>query len=513
MRAPIIWGALAGYVALVVLLALHHEMWRDEVRALSVAKGAESWPSLIAQLPQQGHPILWYAVLRVAFALTHSSLVLPVVAITIAVTAAYIILRYAPFPAWLRLLAIFGAFLGYELSVSPRNYGIGVLLMVLSCMAFQHRRERPIVLGALLWLLANTSIHAALATLVILLYWLIDLFDTQDRLSLKSARTLTGLALAIAGVGIAMIASRPTPDLSWGLSLSSLDYTRVLASIFMDPGKGLLGYKTTSITAISELPWHRVGIDSGIVSRIVVDLCIAWLLWSLRKHRAALIALVVAIIGYEIFFRNIYTASLRHEGIVLFLIFTLCWMEAERADDSRKIALGLLPLFALQSLALPFLIQRVIRYPESGSKAYAEFIRANPRYSNAILMSEPDYLMESMPYYVQNPVFMPRQSEFTDWVYFGNSGRRRADMTLGQLMTIADGVACSSRRPVLLAIGYPEFPSQPNGRGYPFYRGLTFTWGGTDWSRFGARAPVASFPIATTDESYRVYEISGCRVP
>ena len=503
-----VWGAFAGYIALVVTVALHHEMWRDEVRALSVAKGTVSWGALLAQLPQEGHPILWYAVLRAGFAAAHSNAILPVAALAIAAAAAWLILRYAPFPPWLRFLAVFGAFLGYELSVSARNYGIGVLLMILSCIAFRRRRESPLVLGVLLLLLANTSIHGAVATLLILLYWALDVIGSKSDSNQYSTGTLGAFLIACAGIAFALFSAKPTPDMAWAVSLGTLDYGKVVKSILMDPGKGLLGHKTTSITAVSELPWRLAGIDSAIASRIIVDLCIAWLFWSLRKHGRALITLAVAIIGFEIFFRNIYTAGLRHEGILLFLIFSICWMETERANDSPRIALGLLPFFALQAIALVFLVHRAIAYPESSSKAYGEFIRGNPRYANAILMSEPDYLMESLPYYVPNPIFMPRQSELTDHVYFGTTGRRRADLTLAQLMTTADSVSCAAKRPVLLAIGYPLFQYQPAGVGYPLYRGLTFTWVEADWVRLGARRPVASFPIATSDEFYRVYEIA-----
>ena len=484
-------------------------MWRDEVRAFSIAKGMPSWGALFDQLPQEGHPILWYAVLRTGYTLTHSNLVLPVSALLAAIVAAFLILRYAPFPAWLRLLSVFGAFLGYELSVSARNYGIGVMLMICSCVAFRMRQRNPLPFAACLFLLANTSIHAAMATLVILLYWIIQPRVPDDH----NGVSIAPVAIALLGVALAIVASMPTPDLAWAVSIGSLDYGKVLQSIFMDPGKGLMGYKVTSITAVGELPWRYTPFDAAIVTRLSVDLCLAWLFWSLRGHPRAIIAIVVAIIVFEIFFRNIYTASLRHEGVVLFLIFTICWMESDKTGDGKRIAFGLLPLFALQSLALPFLVHRSIVHRESSSQAYGEFIRANPKYSNAVLMSEPDYLMESMPYYVRNPIFMPRQRELTDHVYFGRSGRRQADLGLGQLMSIGDSVSCSKRQPVLLAIGYPLFQFKPFGYGAPLYRGLTFTWIMPDWARLGARNPVAVFPRATTDEFYRVYEISGCHQP
>lgn len=507
VRPAVFWTSLGAYLALVVGVGFFHEMWRDEVRAFDVAKGAASWGSLFSQLQYEGHPILWYALLRTGFAVTHSNLVLPVTAALVAVVAAFLILRFAPFPLWLRLLALFGAFLGYELSVSARNYGVGVLLMVTSCLAFRHRRERPIVLAISLVLLANTSVHAAMATLVIVLYWVFDFRDRDRRPDLLSMKSLAAFAVSIAGVAFAIFAAKPSPDMAWSASLASLDFNKVLASIFADPGKGLLGYRGTSITAVSELPWRFLGIESATAARIVVDLCLAWLLFNLRRHPRAVIALIVAILGYEIFFRSIYTASLRHEGIVLFLIFAICWMESERVGDSKRIALGLLPLFAIQSLALPFLVHRDIRHRESSSKAFAEFIRAHPRYDDAILMSEPDYLMESMPYYVTNPVFMPRQGEFTDHVYFGIGGRRRAAMTLRDLRQIASRLSCSAGVPVLLAIGYPDFPYKSTGVGEPLYRGLTFTWNAPDWVLLGGPRPVASFPQSVSDEFYRVYEV------
>ena len=173
--------ALGAYMAMIVAIAFNHVMWRDEVRALSVATGSASWGQLLSELRFEGHPILWYAVLKVGFFITGSRLVLPVLALVFAIAAAVVILRYCPFPMWLRLAAVFGAFLGYELSVKARNYGIGVLLMMVACVAFRDRRDRPLVLGVVLLLLANTSVHAAIAAMVLLFIWLLDVGSAERR--------------------------------------------------------------------------------------------------------------------------------------------------------------------------------------------------------------------------------------------------------------------------------------------------------------------------------------------
>src|SRR5512138_599782 len=88
MNSRRLWIALAGYIALLVVLSLHHEMWRDEVRALSVATSG-SWGEMFAALHHEGHPSLWYMILRIINSIVGASVVLPVVAMVIATVTAW----------------------------------------------------------------------------------------------------------------------------------------------------------------------------------------------------------------------------------------------------------------------------------------------------------------------------------------------------------------------------------------------------------------------------------------
>ncbi|MEO8192550.1 MAG: hypothetical protein ABI681_01785 [Gemmatimonadales bacterium] len=515
ISARSLWLAMGAYVALVVTLALRHEMWRDEVRAFSVATKAGSWSALLTDLQYEGHPILWYAVLRLGYSVSHSNLVLPVAGLAAGAIAAYLLLRHAPFPVWLRMLAVFGAFLGYELSVVSRNYGIGVVLMICACIAFPSRRKRPLLLGFTLALLANTSVHAALASLVLLFLWLIDLFDAEERAPLLRISGVAAVALAVAGVAAAYWTAVPSPDMVWAFSPDRFQPGSVLRTIFTDPGLAMSGANAANIAAANELPWRVVGIDSGVASRVIVDICLAWLAWSLRRHRGALAALILTILGFEILFRHVYSGSLRHEGLVAFLFIAICWITITRGrtpespPERRRIAMGLLPMLLAQTAALPVMAQRYIKYDESGSRAYGDFIKAHPRYRDAIIAGEPDYMMESMPYYVGNKVFMPRQREFAYRVHFDRGQRRIADLSMGQLIDIVDSVVCASRKPVLLAIAYRELLWQRQAEIPGAYKGMMFRWTEDERDRLMRRAPkVAAFPHSTTDEIYRVFEFA-----
>ena len=82
VRAP--WGFVAAATAAFLVVALitiaHHEYWRDEVRAFSLATETPSLSALFRELRYEGHPALWFLLLRGAHAVVPSPLVLPAVA-------------------------------------------------------------------------------------------------------------------------------------------------------------------------------------------------------------------------------------------------------------------------------------------------------------------------------------------------------------------------------------------------------------------------------------------------
>ena len=179
----------------------------------------------------------------------------------------------------------------------------------------------------------------------------------------------------------------------------------------------------------------------------------------------------------------------------------------ERSSTARRVSLGLLPLFAMQAIAMPFVTVKHVMHAESQSRSLGRAIKSDPRLANAILMSEPDPLMETMPYYVDNPIYFPRQREFDFRAYFHRGTKRQQLMTLSELVSVADSVGCATRRPVLISIGYRSFHFTEQGRMRGPY-GVVFTWEPAERIEFARRTrPLRWFPGATSDENYRTYEL------
>ena len=143
VSTAIIVGLLTIWLAIVLFTSTRHEFWRDEVRALWIARAAHS-PLDIFRIRNEGHPALWYLLLYLCKSIVDSPLVLPVLSITIAFAAVVLFLFRAPFPLWLRALFIFSALPLYEYSVMARNYGISMLLFFIAAALYRERDEHPL---------------------------------------------------------------------------------------------------------------------------------------------------------------------------------------------------------------------------------------------------------------------------------------------------------------------------------------------------------------------------------
>ena len=109
------------WLAAVGALAWRHVIWRDEARALSFAIQGEDWIAMLRGLHGDGHPALWYLLLRATYGIAGRPEVLPLLAFAIAVAAAWLLVWRSPFPRPLIGLILTSHFFIYDFSVMARN--------------------------------------------------------------------------------------------------------------------------------------------------------------------------------------------------------------------------------------------------------------------------------------------------------------------------------------------------------------------------------------------------------
>jgi hypothetical protein len=402
-----------AYAAIVLVVCLHHEPWRDEADPWLAARDM-SLPELFGWLGPAGTPGLWYLLLMplaklglpyVSMSLLHASL---------AIASAAVIAFAAPFPRIFKVLILFGKFLLYEYAIIARSYVLTLLLMMLIAVALTRQKKRWWVLGVLLFFLFNTNVHSFCVAGAICVVVTIDL--TRTRRWSRSA--LVGAAIAGLGAVLAFLQILPAARVHTGVPPGWASIRDGLLQMFfpyIPPYIGFFRAHSHGQEWVAEVNYTALHFFSaGLILAI---------LYQLRHAPKAIAIFVLGALPMFYIFATRWYSDERHAGLVFLLLVFAMWVggwPSPRAQTwaSRLTASALsVPLFFSCVAALVW-SWKDIRYDYSGSRAAAQFIQANAL-TQLPIAAFPDTPGESLlPYlpgtrfwYVNQGAF----GTFTDW--------------------------------------------------------------------------------------------------
>ncbi|MGE4092758.1 MAG: hypothetical protein AB7G75_18145, partial [Candidatus Binatia bacterium] len=451
----------------VIFTATRHEFWRDEVRALSLARAAISPLDLYGLTQYDGHPILWFLLLYIGQSIVDTLLVLPVTSIIIAFAAVAVCIFFSPFPFWLRCLFIFSALPFYEYSVMARNYGISMLLLFVGAVLYRNRAQYPLSLAFVLALLANTNVHSAILASLIAVLWVWDTV-VERRLASVQGRGLSlylPLAIVFAGVLLCVVFTIPRGN----TILTSVRHSvsmRDLASALLDAG--LRPDRTFSDLVPAALPLS--------VAAALLSLAAFGLLY--RPH--LLLAALSGQIAFGVLFRVVYGGEYRHQGLFLVFLLFLYWLFIESLNNGAMtktkhllfnmgLYVAMLFLIVGQVAKTKSAVWTDISLERSSSKALGEFLNRSETYREAVIVPEPDFLLESLPYYAKNRIYLPREHRFGSTVSWTTEANPR--LSLGELLSVARGIKAHYGQPVLIVLGHWDVHKYKSGeRKYAYHK-------------------------------------------
>jgi hypothetical protein len=461
-------GLCVPYFLFLIWMHAHHEMWRDEVHAWTLARMARSfWELVNGDRMYEGHPPLWFWYLHGWTWLTKSAWGLQVATIVPATGAAVILARFAPFPRFVKVLLLFSFHYGFELTVMSRNYVLGWFLLCCLCAAYHPLRIRHVVLGLVLALLSMTSFYGLVMSFFLLAYFILDQVvlsrssgtPAEVRASM-SPRTFLTLAIAAAAyVFVVIVIDPPDPNpYSPGFFFGAL-------------GPGTFHDSLYRLTA-GYLPWRKMVTGQfwwepysfwdrhlawyDYTGGALFGLSILALLPSWR--------LIVAYLGtvavLQIFQQARMEGSPRHWAHYLMIFIALCWLVRTRYPKrSHWISTVVLTGIFLIQLE-PFVVATVIdtRDNFSGARETAAFIR-KAGLQDLPIVAGPDGAMPALFGYLQRDFNVVETDEVNQTVVFH---ARRRHYSVEALLRKAVEMSRDRRSPVLL-IGIQDLPSPPDG--------------------------------------------------
>lgn len=442
------WALWLGYIALVAVLAWHHEPWRDELQAWGIVRASGGLGELLANLRYEAHPPLWHLPLWVISRFTAEPAAMQALAAAIGAAGAYVVLRWAPFDRLGKALVVFGYVLAYEYSVVARGYGLGALAMLAACALWPERHRRPWALGLALGLLALTSAYGVLLAGA---FGAAIAWEQQRtgvwRKTFEAAPDTTGVGLALATAGVlgAIVAMRPPEDFFPGAGDPGVLTPTALLGALMR-----LGWAFAPIPSNWAHPWNSTALPGwaaiavGLLALAIVHqvalrgrpLTQAFF-WS---GTAALFAFAFAI----------YPGVVRHVLHYQLVAIAALWLAAhEGARPSEGRARWLVAaLLAPSVVATAWLAAADLRAPFSNARATAAWLEAQ-HIDPATVMAAPDYAVCGVGTWLDRPVYLLAARE----------PRRFVKWTRSRFVTpdeLAEPVreALAARRDVLLLLNH-----------------------------------------------------------
>jgi hypothetical protein len=480
-----------------------HEFWRDEVRALSIALEAESFLDLISLLTDEGHPALWHAVLRGAYLIWASPAVLPAMSVAVAALAVATFVFIGPFPLWMQGLWIFGVLPVYEYSVMARNYGISMLLWFLFAASLCAKNRRPLLAGMIGLLLSNSNVHSlAILGCIFPAVVIDDIIQSRAMLAGALRKWLLPALLVLSGALLAaytvypedsiIASSRALPvDANWQTFLLDLAL----------PGRNLLHiFPVRTLRALAPI--------------------LGWLvIFGLWPRPALAVGAYLGLAAFNCFGDFLYATDLRHQGVMYCALLALYWiawpsvlLQATKSGNGLQAWLCRISVYGVfPAIMVGHGVKGIrevyleVNDVQSSAQAFGEFLAERPKLADATIIAEPDYLIEAVPYYSDQRIFLAREGQFSKVFHLTTASH--AKLSLGQFYATGQQLMAGSGRPIILVIGDELLPVERETSGTITYGpGRSFSWTAEEREAFlaGVRS-IGVFHGSKRDENFTAY--------
>jgi len=198
-------GRKAEYIVLILYVICHivitcfHEPWYDEAEAWNIAKSG-SLKEIILDVPHlEGHPALWYIILKLFIAVGIAyELALNICSLIFSGMAVYLLLFKSPFPRAVRISLPFSYFVFYQYGVICRPYCVTMMAFMVAALVYKDRNIKPLRYTLSLALICATSAYGLVLSGGMAIAWVIELLKNNKIKSLfmnKSVYCLLGLLI------------------------------------------------------------------------------------------------------------------------------------------------------------------------------------------------------------------------------------------------------------------------------------------------------------------------------
>ena len=409
------------FTVLCLLGIFFHECWRDELQALLIAKAPLSLSQLLGDaLKYEGHPALWYLLLKVFSPFGVQPLGMQLLNAFLMIGAVSIFWWHFPLERKLKSLLVFNYYFIFEFGLIARSYTLGIFL-TFYYLAFCDSKGKGLRLSAYfaLLLMMHTSIYTWILALGILAYRIWG----QGRLSRNQSfyEAAFGLFFAL----LALLQMLPASDSSFADKMTAhFDFDQLLSVFY------LVGEVFLPVLALTRFPnlWSQILPFPNAV--IIFRFCFFAFLMGIFAYRlskrdkslAFVYSASCLLLLCFSYFR--FVGSLRHMAHLLLMWAAFYGLSAKKqtwtlSKETQNIIYVFAFLSAANGATLYFLD---VIFPFSDAKKASQVISPTDK----LVVAIPDYIGASVSGYLNGKSLF--YSEGKRWGTFTRWDKKRLDL-------------------------------------------------------------------------------------
>ncbi len=313
-----------------------HELWMDESHHFLLGSDSTNFLDLFKNTRYDGHPILWNYLIHLISLFDKNPFYMQLLHIIISSLTVFVFLKKAPFKLWFKIAFLLSYFMLYEYTIISRNYDLGVLFMIISCVLYSKRETHFSLLCTFLALSCNTHsifiiIAGAFLTSILIVQY------SQNRFWLFK-KYWKGYLIFLIGLALAFYQIIPAQDATF---FDKIDYSSIyqFAKSFMALFKAL--FPIVDFTSINY--WNHFYLIENFKIIAVLLGCISWFIPFLlfNKNKNILFFVYLTIGGFIAFEMLTQRFGTRYNGLLFITIIIGLWMQySEKNKPFFKINLS-----------------------------------------------------------------------------------------------------------------------------------------------------------------------------
>lgn len=174
---------LIVFVGLAILIGSHHEPWADETQAWLIAEDTTFFELFFRCLHAEGHPALWYLILKFFQFLKLPIKYMFVISIIFSTIGVYCFLYKSKYPWYIKCMLPFTYFIFYQYTIVVRSYCLIFPLLMILASLWEEKNEKNNFYTFILILLISCELYTYVLAFMIWLYDIYNFFNNKNNYS------------------------------------------------------------------------------------------------------------------------------------------------------------------------------------------------------------------------------------------------------------------------------------------------------------------------------------------